>query len=131
MSALVFTDGTVRQLDRASEADARVTAEEVQDPETLARMVQDLRKDVARLRGMWTPRSVTYVDVVTTGSLGSPQTLRFPHGLGGRVWFTLVSLTTGGTDFRLDYASASSTNDVLVLTSYSTGTFSLRVEQMG
>lgn len=131
MSALVFTDGTVRQLDRASEADARVTAADVQDPETLARMVQDLRKDVARLRGMWTPRSTTYVDVVTTGSLGSPQTLRFPHGFGGRVWFTLVSLTTGGTDFRLDYASASSTNDVLVLTSYSTGTFSIRVEQTG
>jgi len=129
VSALAFTDGTVRQLDRATEADARVTAADVQDPETLARMLQELRKDVARLRGQWTPRSVTFVDVVTTGSGGTPQTLRFPHGFGGRVWYSVVS--SSGAAMRLDYSSASSTNDVLILSSYSAGTFSLRIEEMG
>lgn len=133
MSALVFTDGRVRQLDKPQTGKDRFTPEQAADDAVLARKVQDLEDRLARIEARWstTRRDVTFVDVATTGSLGSPQTLRFPHGFGGRVWFTLASLTTGGTDFRLDYASASSTNDVLVLTSYSTGTFSLRIEEMG
>lgn len=129
-AALVLPSGTVRQLDRPAEADAQVTAEDVQDAEKLARMVQDLRRDVARLTGAWSPRTVTFVDITTAGSLATPQTHRLVHGFGGRVWWTVVSLRTGGTDFRLD-VSTSTTNDVLVLTSYSTGTFSLRIEAAG
>lgn len=129
-TALIAKDGTIRKLDRVAESDERVTPADVQDPETLARIVQDLRKQVAQLRRAWTPRVLVFRDVVTTGSLGSPQTLRFNHSFGGAAWFQVLRLVTGGTDFRLDY-SANSTNDTLILTSYSSGTFSLRVEEVG
>lgn len=133
MSALVFTDGRVRQLDKPQTGKDRFTPEQAADGAALARKVQDLEDRLARIERQWntTRRDVTFVDVVTTGSLGSPQTLRFPHGLGGRVWPTLLSMTAGGNDFRLEYSAALSTNDTLVMTSYSTGTFSLRVEEMG
>lgn len=133
MSALTFTDGRVRQLDKPQTGRDRFTPEQAADQQVLARKVQELEDRLSRIERQWntTRRDVTFVDVVTTGSLGSPQTLRFPHGFGGRVWFTLVSLTTGGTDFRLDYSAATSTNDTLVLTSYSSGTFSIRVEETG
>jgi len=127
-AALVLPSGAVRQLDRPAEADARVTSEDVQDAEKLARMVQELRKSVTRLERAWAPRVMVYQDVTTTGSGGSPETLRFAHQMGGRVWYSVVS--SSGAAMRLDQSTAT-TNDVLVLTSYSAGTFSLRVEQAG
>lgn len=128
-ASLVYADGKVRQLDKPASGRDRFTPDEAKDADKLARKVQDLEDRLAKLERGWMPRQTTFVDQTTTGTALSPQTLRFPHGFGGRVWYSVLSAS--GAAMRLDYDSTNSTNDTLVLASYSTGTFSIRIEESG
>jgi hypothetical protein len=133
-TAVVETSGRIRQLDKPADADSRVTSKDVADAEVLARLVQDLRKEVTALKRAWSPRRIDFDRITTTGTGVSPQTLRLPHGFAGRVRYWAVgwespSSATLGIIERTD--SQGTDSNTLVLYVYSTGVLSVRVEEAG
>lgn len=130
--AVIDSTGTVRKLDGPAKADQVITSRDVQDPEVLARLVQELRGEVATLRRAWSPGVIDFERVTTTGTSMSPQTLRFEHGFGGRVRYWPIGWeSSGGVALALIEDTASTTANTLVLYCYSAGVLSLRVESAG
>lgn len=128
-TAVVPATGVLRQLDKPSSATERVAAKDVESAETLARILQELRDEVANLRRRWEPRAIVFEDIAA-GTLGAKVTL--PHNFGGRVRWTLVgwqSSLTNAPVLRED--TAATTSNVLVLESYTAGTATIRVEEAG
>ncbi len=126
--AVIPSGGAPRTLDARQQADATTTADDVQDPQKLARLVQELRADVAMLKGSWRPDVVEFQDV-TVGAGGAPVSLR--HAMGGRVrWYAVAFQSLGGGWASLE-RDPSSTNDTLTLLSYVDGTVTVRVERAG
>ena len=130
MSANIGSNDVVRQLDAKPEPDEQVTEEQVQEPPRLARLLMSLLRDVATLKRRWAPRRIDFEDRAVDGSGATKY--RFTHGFGGRVRYWAVEWVgdplTGGPCLERD---ADSTNDVLVLTSRSAGTATIRVEEAG
>lgn len=128
MSTSVFENGKIRQLDGRADAPTVLTSEEVQDPEKLARALNDIRREQAEFRRRWTPRVMFFPDVVVDGSGSTPY--RFEHNFGARVRWSVVGVHDigGYDDLRED---PSTDENVLVLLSGSATTLTLRIEEAG
>lgn len=132
--AVIDAAGRMRQLDKPAQAEQVTAPKDVQDPETLARLVQQLRTEVATLRRAFSPRRLDFDRVTTTGTSIAPQTVRFPHGFNGRVRYWPVGWESAGTVQLgiIERTDASGTDaNTLVLYVYSAGVLSLRVEEAG
>lgn len=122
MRATVSSNGVVtRALKQIP--DRTTTAEDVKDPEKLARTVQELR---ASALGEAERKELTFhdVSVSTAGAL-----VKLPHNFGGRVHWSLVdwASTVGGAAPILEKSTTTDDN-TLVLASYVAGTASIRIE---
>jgi hypothetical protein len=133
MAAIVGSDGTVRQLDGRAEPEVVVQEADVQDATKLARMLAWLLREVATLRRRFYPRRIDFEDVVSTGSAGSPATIRLEHGFGGRVRWWVVDVTAPGV-IAVPYIYNDTTQtdaNTLVLKVYYPSTITIRIEEVG
>lgn len=129
MSAAVITsDGTVRQLDARAGEPIVVTSEDVQDPEKLARLVQDAHREIASFRRRFAPRMTEFEDLEVTA--GDP--LRVTHGFGGRVRYWPVDWrpTTPG-DAPIFDKNTDTDEDTLVLDVGNAGIVTILVREAG
>lgn len=126
MSANVNAQGARRVLDRVQDAET-VNESDVQEPAILTRILIVMRREVARLAGLWRPRRIDFEGIELDDTGTTP--FRFEHRFGGpaRAWVVGWS----GADppnIRIDAASDSNS---LVLTSTVEGTATIRVEEAG
>lgn len=123
MSLAVFaSDGALRKAVKRTE-DTTTTAEDVADPEKLARFVQELRAKSATTDKR---RQVDFEDLAV--STGGAQ-VRLAHGLGARVRWWIVDWSSSGTAAPVLRKSSDSDEDTLILESYVAGTATVRVEE--
>ena len=127
-SANVKSDGTVVQLDARPEPDENVTDKAVEDPKVLARFILRLFREVSTLRRRWKPRRLDFEDVLVDAT--GLVLYRFAHNFGGRVRWYPVGFREGASGPSL-VEDSSTTDNVLVLSSYSDGYLTLRVEEAG
>lgn len=123
--ANVAADGRVEALDSPSDAAERVSADDIANTMTLARLLTRLLRDVADLRRRWWPRRTDFVDVAV-GSGGAQ--VRLDHGMGGRVRWWVTDATVA---HALTRDAAATTADTLVLQSNAAGVVTIRVEEAG
>ncbi len=128
MSANVdYTTGAVARLDRVAGNPAPITERDAEDSSFLARTLVGLLRDTARLTGLWRPRRVDFTRVVLDDT--GTTLFRLEHRLGGAVRYWVVGWDGAApANIRAD---AATTDDVLVLTSTSAGTATIRVEEAG
>jgi hypothetical protein len=121
--AVVSSAGVVTAY-RAKAPDRTVSSQDVQDPEQLARLIQEQRQT---LHGLPPGRREIIFEDVATGTAGA--LLSLPHGIGGRVLWSVVdwASTAGGAAPILEKDDTTS-NDTLVLASYVAGTATIRIE---
>jgi hypothetical protein len=133
-AAIVEVSGQIRQLDKPATSEQRTVAKDVQDPETLARLIQQLRDEVATLKRAFAPKRLDFDRITTTGTSIAPETVRFPHGFNGRVRYWPIGWESSG-GVALDYIERTDTSgtdaSTLVLYVYSAGVLSLRIEEVG
>lgn len=130
MSAKVDSDGAVTPLDGRTEPDEVVTAQDVQDPDKLARLLGRILKDIAALKRRWAPRHIDF-ELAVTGS-ATPQTVQLEHGFNGAVRWWVVDWSTGGTvAISAMKNTALTTTKTLVLSVYNAGAMTIRVEEAG
>lgn len=132
MSSVLINHKTalVRQLDKPSQPDEVVKAEDVQDPGMLARILRRLLVDVAEMKRRFVPRSITFVDVVSTGSSGAPARVTLVHGFGGLVhWVTVRTIIASGNVPLM--SEVTNDGEKLVLDVYYAGTFAIEVRERG
>jgi hypothetical protein len=127
-AAVVSEDGTVRQLGPRADAPGVVTAEDVQDPEKLARFLNDMRREQAAQARRWSPRVLIDRDRAVT----SGDTVRIEHGFGSRVLYGVGEWrpATPGDVALFDF-DEDSDGDALLLTVGNTGTVTLIVVEVG
>lgn len=127
-AAIVRRGGTIDRLDGRAASDVNITAKDVEDPERLARLVQEQARRVSDIDGRWRPERVDHEDRAVVS--GTP--LRLEHGFGGRVrwWIVDWQPTTPGDAALFERASGTDTN-TLVLNVGNSGTVSVRVERAG
>ena len=128
MSAVIKTDGKLRQLDKAAEPPDQVTEEQVQDPKRLSRLLMSMLRDVVTLKRRWWPTFIDFEDVAVDGT-GTTK-YRFAHRLGKRVRWWPVDWKGATAGPRL-VRHADSDDRTLVLVSYTAGTVTLRTEEAG
>ncbi len=127
MAAIVPRTGPTRQLDRAAPQTDRITPDDVGDSKLLARLLNDIRADVAGLLRRWAPQRVDFEDVAVDSS-GTTK-YRLAHGLNGRVrWWAIDWSGSAGPALSKDSDTDSNT---LVLVSHTAGTVTIRVEAAG
>ena len=133
MSAAIvsFLTNAVRQLDAPSQPVEDATPQDVQDPSRLSRVLKRLLLDVAALRRRFTRNSITFTDIVSTGTSGSPQRITLTHGMGGVVEWTVVRLYNRGTIALPLVVEVTNDNRILVLDVYYAATIAIRVESTG
>ena len=126
VAAVVSAMGKLRSLVVTKEPDRELTSDDVQEPKTLARMLMRIVRDVAQLERRPCPRRLDFEDIEVNGD--GITVYDFPHGFGTRVrWWVTDCEVTDGTLVR-----DSTTNDeTLRLISNSTGTVTVRVEEVG
>ena len=128
MSAVIdHVTGKGRSLDRIPETPTPLAERDVEDRSTVVRLLSGLLRDVARLAGRWTPRHVDFVGVVLDAT--GTALLPLHHGFGGVVRFWIVDWD--GAAAHNVRKHTSTTNHVLVLTSTSAGTATVRIEEAG
>ncbi len=101
MSAVIAKTGEVRALDGKAGPPVNVTTEDVQDPATLARMLQDARRELAELRRLWRFRPRFYKDLAVDGT--GTTVYQVAHNFGGGVfwWPVKWSPSVAGTEVRI------------------------------
>jgi hypothetical protein len=120
--AVIASSGVVRTTTKR-QPDRSTTAEDVKDPEKLARAMQDLRAAVGNTVDERT-MEIEDVAVSTAGALVS-----FRHNFGGRVRWSVVDWEgAAGHGLARD---ASTDDNTLVLASYVAGTATIRIEAVG
>lgn len=126
MRAVIDSAGLVRKV--ATKAPRQViTSTDVQDPEKLARALQDARKELDALDR---PRREMVYEDVATGAAGA--LLKLPHNFGARVrWHVVDWASTAGGAAPVLEKSTTTDDDTLVLASYVAGTASIRIEEAG
>jgi hypothetical protein len=128
VSASVYRDGKVVQLDRPAMPDEVVTESDVQEPPKLARLLGRLLRDVAGLLRRWEPKRIDFEDIACVAG----ETIRLEHGLGGRVrWWQVEWTGTGVGTFGGFEQTSATDNDTLVLLVVDNGTATVRVELAG
>ena len=106
-----------------------VTEDQVSDPKTLAKIMSDMRDDIAAARraadGSW----AEFEDIVV-GTSGAAVSLA--HGMGGRVRWWVVDCNDNGilNGISIKKDPNASTDSVLVLKSYVALTVTIRVEKV-
>lgn len=133
--AYVTNEGLMVHLDAKAPSRIVITAADVQDPEKLARLLEDAHRRVQELERRDNRSRVYFRDVVITDDTGAVQ-YRFEHRFGGRVNYSAVDWTPSGIyqgppQFDVDRTSTGTDEDALVLLSYWTGTMTLAVEEAG
>ena len=119
-------------LDGRAPSNIVVTSKDVQDPERLARMVQELAREVVHLKRTWTPSRMYFRDRTVTAT--NTTKILFHHGFGGRVnwwvarWDSLPA--AAGAPYGLDEHADSDAN-TLVLVSSVAGVVTICVEAAG
>lgn len=129
MSAKVFTDGKIVQLDGRAEPDEVVTEQDVQDAPKLSKLLIRILREVAALRRLWSVRKqhLDFHDVVLDAT--GTTLYRFPHRFNGLALGYVVRWSgAAAPNIRVDATTDSNT---LVLTSTSAGTATIRVEEAG
>lgn len=130
MSAVIPPTGNkIRQLDKAHQPDEQVTANQVQDPSTLARILMRIMADVAKLKRAFAPAYLDFEDHVFDGTGTTPN--RFTHRLNGRVrWWVVDWTDLTGLGPRLIKHKSSDLN-TLALVSLNAGTGTVRISISG
>lgn len=125
-------DATSKQLDSRPQPDEVVTNEDVADAPKLARLLTRILSELAALRRAWSPRVITFRDIVSTGTNVSPQTVRLTHGFGSAVEYEVVDIANPGV-VNVTLVSRDSTSDanVLVVKVYFAATIAIRVTEAG
>lgn len=132
MSAVVTSTGVARSLDRIPESTAPLTEKDVQEPITLARLVLGLLRDVAKILGRWRPRTTDFEGIVSTGSAGTPVSVRLVHNFGTNVrWWVTDCQLAGVVVVPLVMRTAASDLNTLTLSIYYPATLSFHVEEAG
>lgn len=126
MSAVIKSDGKLRQLDRAAQPPEQVTEEQVKDPERLSRLLMTMLRDLVTLKRRWWPQFIDFEDTAVDGA-GTTK-YRFAHRMGKRVRWWPVDWTGATAGPRL-VRHTDTDKDTLVLVSYTAGTLTLRVEE--
>lgn len=132
--AVVDSDGNVVQLDAKPRQEPRITSADVQDPETLARLLQSLREDVRELQRAHSPDVVEFRAVsVTAGSY-----VRLSHGLRTANvnvyvvrWVPASTASNWECHLLLDASQSDENVAVLLASSVTTGTATVRIERAG
>ena len=128
-AAVVESDGTMRQLDGRAEPDFVVEAKDVEDPPRLARLLQIMLRELARLRLAWAPRRVDFKDV-TCGTGGA--LIRLEHGFGGAVrWWVVDWQISAASGAPILQRYTGTDENTLVLWSDKAGVATIRVEEAG
>jgi len=124
MSATVRSDGTVIQhIGRSAELE-QVTAEDVKDPERLARALNAIQVEVARNAAATAQEWVEFEDV--SSSLGTNISIR--HNLGGRVrWAVVQWEPTSANGYNPFEQHADTDANNLVLSCNEDGTATVRI----
>ncbi len=128
MSAVVdYVTGKGRSLERVASASTSTTEKDVQEPSVLVRLLTELRRDVAGLLARRRARFIDYLNVPldATGTTLIP----FEHRFGGDVRFWVVDWNGAAPPNVRKHAAT--TSHVLVVTSTSAGTATIRVEEAG
>lgn len=128
-SARIESDGKVVVLDGAAEPDEVITEADVQDPAKLARYLSRSLKLIAELQRKHTPRRIDFENL----SLGvSGAAIQLQHNFGGAVrWWVVDNVIIGPDTYILQRDEIRTTDDTLVILSYSTGRATIRVEEAG
>lgn len=127
-AAKVTSGGVISTLDGRAPSDIVITAQDVADPERLARMVQEQARKLAVLERRWNPKTLDFEGYAVT----SGDTLRLEHGFGGRVrWWVIEWIPTTPGDAALFDQDASTGSNVLALDVGNSGTVTIRVEAAG
>jgi hypothetical protein len=125
MSANIPPEGPPKQLDKPREADRILTEQEVTDPPRLVRLLTRLLRDVSTLQRRWAPDRLDFEDVEVDAT--GVTRIRLTHNFRARVRWWVVDWT-GGDRPELE-RHESSDDRVLVLTSHTAGTATIRVEK--
>lgn len=131
MSARVDIAGSVIKLDGRAAPPSVVTSKDVQDPEKLARQLQDVTRGLSALQLQHRSTFVDFEDKVC-GTGGASSAIVLPHNLGGAVrWYVVdwqISGSAGGPILHRN--AAASDENTLVLWSYKAGLATIRVERV-
>jgi hypothetical protein len=132
MSASRFENSKMTQLDRKAEARQIITPEDVQDPERLARILNELRESADEERRRFKPSWVDFANIAVVAS----TTYRFEHRLAGRVKWWIADwqpTNVGANPYAEFFRVATSTDNVLVLltSSVTAGTCTVHIEEAG
>jgi hypothetical protein len=132
MSAARFENGRMVQLDRKAEARQVLTADDVKDPERLARILNELRSNVDEERRRFKPSRIYFPGVPIAAS----TKYRFAHRFGGRVNWWVVSwkpTNVAANPYAEFFLDSTTDDNVLVLLSsaVTVGTLTLLVEEAG
>jgi hypothetical protein len=129
-SAIVQSDGLVRQLDARAGEPIVVTSEDVKDVEKLARMLQDTRRELAELRRRWAPRELYFRDQAVTAT--NTTKIRLTHNFNGKVNWAVVRWdgSAAGSSYGIDEHADTDANTLVVVSSVA-GTATIRVWEAG
>lgn len=133
MASIVnVAEDTSRQLDGKPQPDEQVTEADVTDAPKLARLLTRLLAEVAKLRRPFRPRTITFTNIVSTGTDVSPYTVRLTHKFGGEVDYEVVGRTEPGVIvLPFEYQTTATDKDTLVLAIYYPATLAVRVTERG
>lgn len=131
-AVISMRDGSQRTLDSRVQPDEVVTPEDAENKTLLSRLLTRILAEIATLKRSWTPRVITFRDIVSTGSSSVPYTARLPHNFGALVEFEVVDVTDPGV-VSIPYLCRTSASDLntLVLDIYYPSTLAIRVTEAG
>jgi hypothetical protein len=129
-AAYVDSFGDVVKLDGRADVPINVTADDVQDADKLARMLQTALREIAMLRRRWNPDVLFFRDRTVDATAATKY--RLAHQFAGRVnWYVAKwDPTVAGTEVRLD-EHADTDENTLVLVSAAAGVVTIKVEAAG
>ncbi len=123
--AKILRDRKVVQLDRPAQARQTITAEDVQDPEKLARILNELRGGLDEERRAFKPRVLDFEDIAFDAT--GVTKYRFDHNFNGRIRWWVVEQDDNPS---LSEHSSSTANTLVLVSSFNT-TCTIRIEEAG
>lgn len=106
-----------------------ISPENIEDPEVLAELIDDLQGRIADLEASQPGESVDFEDVAVSTA---GTTVKLSHQMGGRVryWMTDWVPSAANTVPDIEKDTTNTTANVLVLKSYVAGRLTFRVEKV-
>ncbi len=117
----------MQPLDRRAEPEEQISEEQISDAGRMSRLLMTILRGLKEIQRRWSPQRLDFEDLSfdATGT----ATFSLPHAFSGRVRYWVVEWVGAASPNVRRHAS--STPDVLVLTSTSTGVATIRVEEAG